>query len=525
MDWLRRRFSKSQYDVLDTEMDEFSIKELFCDNCTNGQYDSVVAIINSANLMVAQKIINYFVVTKYFWIVRGFGHAYTADQVDICQLLLKKYNNAHQEINYTKIFPTACANGCAKTVGWTLATFRNLLAPNTIQKGFSLACQNGHLDIVLMLIFQIDSGHNYDEEFTRACSRGHLEIAQLLLQSIPTINPANNNNRPIKLACGNNHRSVVDWLITLTDVDIRICNDWIFAICAERNHVEMMKWLIKLYPTIDGAARKEYAFRWICRHGDLEMVKWYLHHYPDTNIHIDEESVLRICCKHGHLPVIEWLVDNYPIDTRVKNDHPFKIACQYGHLNVVKWFHQHEPAIDFTYENNMVLYYASHNNHLALFEWYHQTYPTVDVTEFFSYAFSEGSIDILNWYWQHHPHIELNRFYKLALKMVPRVKTLKWIAEHYSTLCSDTKFTNILWNSYDWTKYDSQYISTLIELFIQPLKKNMNVIFKLLCKHNDLLSVQLFTRMNPPVNYFSGVQKTTSLEIVDYLYLQGLLKL
>ena len=89
------------------------------------------------------------------------------------------------------------------------------------------------------------------EGFSESCSWGHLDIAIWLYDvSNKTINIHNNKDEIFFFAAILNQLSVVKWLYDLGGFDVLLRSDIIYAICYERGHHDMIKWLTNKYSNI-----------------------------------------------------------------------------------------------------------------------------------------------------------------------------------------------------------------------------------------------------------------------------------
>eukprot|EP00012_Vannella_robusta_P011051 CAMPEP_0206193622 /NCGR_PEP_ID=MMETSP0166-20121206/6679_1 /ASSEMBLY_ACC=CAM_ASM_000260 /TAXON_ID=95228 /ORGANISM="Vannella robusta, Strain DIVA3 518/3/11/1/6" /LENGTH=175 /DNA_ID=CAMNT_0053610375 /DNA_START=226 /DNA_END=753 /DNA_ORIENTATION=- len=93
--------------------------------------------------------------------------------------------------------------------------------------GFYSACENGHAEIVNLLLATDDVDINTKDEdgvtgFHHACWNGHTEIINLLLSGDDVdINAKDEDGRTgFHLACENGHAEIVNLLLSRDDVDI-----------------------------------------------------------------------------------------------------------------------------------------------------------------------------------------------------------------------------------------------------------------------------------------------------------------
>ena len=125
---------------------------------------------------------------------------------------------------------------------------------NNGMNGFMYACENGHKEVVELLVTQYNCDVNHFNNdgrngFMSACENGHKEVVELLVtQYNCDVNHANNNGRNgFMYACKNGHKEVVELLVTKSNCDV--------------NHVDNDVW--NCYN----------GFMWACKNGHKEVVE------------------------------------------------------------------------------------------------------------------------------------------------------------------------------------------------------------------------------------------------------------
>jgi ankyrin repeat protein len=194
-------------------------------------------------------------------------------------------------------------------------------------KVFLWACENGHLEIVKLLIAThgFDSLNTSDTDnktpFFWACERGHLEIVKLLIET-PGFNSLNTKNycksTPFLRACQNGHLEIVKLLIATPGFNSLNTPDiWKktpFSKACYKGHLEIVKLLITT-PGFNSLNThniyNETPFLWACYHGHLEIVKLLITTpgFDSLNI-IDDtnKTPFYYACRNGNLEIIQILL-------------------------------------------------------------------------------------------------------------------------------------------------------------------------------------------------------------------------
>lgn len=126
--------------------------------------------------------------------------------VDVNKALRKASQNGHLDVVNllladSRVNPSADC-GCG---------FRGLRG---VCCAIGLASQNGHLDVVKLLLADPRVSAGIDGALGEASRNGHLDIVKLLLAD-PRINPSANDNYAIRLADGNGHLGIAKLLLPL----------------------------------------------------------------------------------------------------------------------------------------------------------------------------------------------------------------------------------------------------------------------------------------------------------------------
>jgi hypothetical protein len=165
--------------------------------------------------------------------------------------------------------------------------FNNLPLNNDIlEECFIYACSNGHINICKLLINSDIDVHKFGElPFRWSCKNGHLDIAKWMLNTFPDTNVNIYNNINFIYVCVFEKYDVLDWLLTLINID-DITNN-------ENLYVQLFK------------------------HGKISMFE-----YLKTKIHLDEylfmNSIINISNKYNRKDSIQYLEGKYNLKNALK---------------------------------------------------------------------------------------------------------------------------------------------------------------------------------------------------------------
>ena len=262
-----------------------------------------------------------------------------------------------------------------------------------------LACQNGHLDVVKLLL------HHYKEElpdlvtlqsynaqsmttinqtiFHAACQSGNLELVLYLIHHCDQLaldlnHQDTKGETALHIACRNGHTDVVNVLLDCEMLGIFSCpenssNETIFHVACEdkRGNLTTVKLLIERSKGIGLDLNKPNncgwtAFHYACRNGDMEIVKLMVDNAEAlflNGLTTNNENILHIACDSGNLDVVKLLLDHpeigFDINQRdADGNTPIYTACytQYfqDSLNLVQFLFEHADVkgIDLLAKNN-----------------------------------------------------------------------------------------------------------------------------------------------------------------------------
>jgi len=148
--------------------------------------------------------------------------------------------------------------------------------------------------------------------FWIACRNGHIEIVKLLLnEERIDINKGKYSRTPFELACSLGHTGIVKLLLNDKRIDVNIQD--------------------KLFD------QEKTAFYLACENGRTEVVKLL---FEDQRIDVYQPdnvgcTPLYIACQKGHVDIVKFLLKDKMYKTN--NDNHLQTACVYGRFEVVKW--------------------------------------------------------------------------------------------------------------------------------------------------------------------------------------------
>jgi ankyrin repeat protein len=203
------------------------------------------------------------------------------------------------------------------------------------------ACENGHLDIVKLLLTTYDP-NSFDLRlaFTFACEMGQLKIIKYFHNNNISVDAGLNNyengTSPFMAACGN-------------------------------GKIKTMKFLLKHYD-ININSTNELALKLACIHNQIGAVKFLLNHKNNNiNINIDDDCIFRMVCKSGHVHLLTYLLNikNNNININSRNDQAFRMSCSSGKLDIVKLLlNIVNNNININSMNNFAFHEACKNGHV-----------------------------------------------------------------------------------------------------------------------------------------------------------------
>lgn len=169
-----------------------------------------------------------------------------------------------------------------------------------------------------------------------ATEYGFLESTKFLL-NCPTVDPASEEDKPIRLAAKNGHTEIVKLLLDIPRVNPSVLNSWALCVAAENGHTGVVKLLLK-DPRVDPCARFNYPIRKAAENGHTETVKILLEDPRiDPSDYDEEDLILRRSLENGNC-LIDYTADLsvYPEEADYKENYAIRKAFENGHLDCVR---------------------------------------------------------------------------------------------------------------------------------------------------------------------------------------------
>ena len=298
-------------------------------NCVHVISPNVLSWLFSINLLdqIDNKRIN-----KAFINVCGHGIFETVD------LLLKL--NGNRKINKTTInedaFMLACVNNRIEVVKLLLSLKDDKKVDQIyIEMAFRKICNLGIVGMVRLFLELKD-----DQQISK----------DIINQRCDDSNSVNVKVNVIIDACENGHIEIVKMLIEL-DGERQIKDNYIidnvFVKACEKGHIEIVKMLLDLeenrkiqYNTI------ERAFYLSCKIGQVRVIKLLLElkDYHTINVNFDEYCSFLIACENGHIEVVKLLLE-LKGENQFHDCNVFKkaliIACKEDYMEIIDLLMDH----------------------------------------------------------------------------------------------------------------------------------------------------------------------------------------
>lgn len=160
----------------------------------------------------------------------------------------------------------------------------------------------------------------------------------------------------------------------------------LFLTSYSKKYKNLAIWLYKVCKQdgilINVQARKEYVFRYACKHNDFDMIKWLIQHKQRKyiNIHAEKEHAFRSACSENNLEMAKYLYDwsikiGSPIDIHALSENAFYNVCKYGYINVAKYLYKiaqdNGNPIDIHVENDRTFKAACANGQFQIIKWFY----------------------------------------------------------------------------------------------------------------------------------------------------------
>ena len=223
-----------------------------------------------------------------------------------------------------------------------------------------LACLGGHYKIVAYLISKCDCNPNTGVRYNPlhgACKEGNLGIVNYLtsLSSVDVNIRDDSGYTPLHTACHYGQLDIIKFLVSLSSIDVNIQddNDYtpLYTAC-HYNQFDIIHFLVSL-PSIDVNIKDSHGYAPLhiaCHYGQLDIIN-FLVSSPSVDVNIKDShgyTPLHIACRYGKLYIIKFIVSLPSVDVNIRDDSgytPLHIACRYGHLDFIK-FLVSLPSVD-----------------------------------------------------------------------------------------------------------------------------------------------------------------------------------
>lgn len=214
-------------------------------------------------------------------------------------------------------FIECCMKGEYDTVLWL---YKNeTIDEITQQKGFILACANGHLNIVKLVYnhgiikinpdkdpFGLDNNVLKKNVLELCCSYGRLEVAQWLY-SIENYKKNILTSIFIISSCIGGKLSIAQWLYSIIREEPFFTLEFIFVQSCIYGNFELVQWIFSLENNDISLWSYNRAFQTSCKHGHLNIAQW-LYNTIDIDIHRNNDYALRKSIKYGHYEISQWIL-------------------------------------------------------------------------------------------------------------------------------------------------------------------------------------------------------------------------
>jgi len=221
---------------------------------------------------------------------------------------------------------------------------------------FFRACSHGRVDIVSYLVndpridLNLASSQNCSP-FAIACQEGHLPIVKLLLspQCSERVDPtqAKGGATALFLASQNGHVEIVQLLLADARLDVNLARDTDkatpFYVACEKGHLDIIK-LLLAHPRVEVNRSKTSGatpFYIVCQKGFAEIAKLLVAD-PRTELNASREggsTPAYVICRNGHDGILELLLGDPRTDINlftVYDSTPLWVASQNVHLSTVR---------------------------------------------------------------------------------------------------------------------------------------------------------------------------------------------
>jgi hypothetical protein len=254
----------------------------------------------------------------------------------------------------------ACKNGRCDIVALLAADPRYKPLVGDVE-AFRLACENGHVEVVSMFLFDLNvplrmKEHTLGYMLHETATAGHCDVIALLVQD-PRINRGLDKLFALRHYCraGDVRRVKV----ALEDQSLGGCLPAIILALASANGHAAIVQLLLADPRVDPCARANLALQFASEYGRESVVKILLAD-PRVDPAAEDNIAIREASANGHINIVKLLLAYSNVDPAAYGNHAIRHASRRGHTAIVKLLLADlrvDPAADFHY----AIRYASSN--------------------------------------------------------------------------------------------------------------------------------------------------------------------
>lgn len=198
------------------------------------------------------------------------------------------------------------------------------IAKQMVKKGaggigdaFVVSCCGGHMDVVTWLALDGENTVDYyNDAFKMSCKYGHLDVAKWLYATeLVDFSQDYLGIMILGQVCRDRQQHVVEWLITLPEVEVSY---WYYGVDCDTGLETFVK---------------------MCENGWIDLAKWMHQYLVDHKSNIDYCDAFMSAYLYDQVEVVDWLysIAGEEIDLHEDNDRAFKRACLHGNLDILKW--------------------------------------------------------------------------------------------------------------------------------------------------------------------------------------------
>ena len=228
---------------------------------------------------------------------------------------IRNFCKSQKECNLTT-FVNACKQGNICAVKY-IYTKKNI-SHEELTKALRFSCYNNRLEITTWL-------YNLPERLKPSLGSSRMGLPERLKPSLGSsrmglperLKPSLGSSRMVlperlKPSLGSSRMGLPKQFcpsLDLTDLwDRCLDNEYVFVICCQNGHLEMIMWLYNLSGFFDMDINYDLSFAKSCRHGHLEVAQWLYNLLNSIDIHANNNSIFKLSCQNNHLKVALWLI-------------------------------------------------------------------------------------------------------------------------------------------------------------------------------------------------------------------------